>query len=639
MDNYVHLNQKNVGAWKDFTKSAVMFLDLYRNLLDTYVLDFFTEDLWSRLNPEWATVLDTLTPCELADFLSRDGALKQKTVWPLSLVALRATAFTYTLPRRSVSSTDPFTDYLNQQLQKTERLSGSSDNNEMKCDVKSTLNENVNWKIDVRMKSPPVEMDLPSIVHTDVDLNAAVKYTKTLSTRQSINNDSVAVMKEECSDSCGSQHCIVYKESPEIQKTEKNKNINEGEDERVSSPLSVCQPHKACRSDQSTTDSRKLIHPIQQMSVSWGDAASELSAAAGQHKLLQHVFRRHLKPKKQHEVARLALIAGQVAQAACDGVMIDVGSGQGHLSRLLAYGHDVRVVCLEAQDEFVNGAKKFDNQLEMAVEKMKRRETSLPPLPPAPRHTACLLHPHINPHTFKQVVTGAWPELESRGAVCGLLGLHTCGNLAPTLLRIFTNMSTCQAVVSVACCYMKLNTARDEREYPGYPMSDFVYSLPGFVLTYEAREVACHAIEMYVNRLRLGVDNLKVHCYRASLEEIIIRHWPSHHHAGLRSVNHAHKMEFSQYAVEAVSRLPDFKLPQEDLCSNQTKHNLSRWMQVVVYYSLRLLLAPVVESLVLLDRLLFLYEQGVESILVPTFDPQKSPRNHVLVAVKPNNKL
>lgn len=80
-------------------------------------------------------------------------------------------------------------------------------------------------------------------------------------------------------------------------------------------------------------------------------------SAAGQHKLLQHVFRRHLKPKKQHEIARLALIAGQVAQGACDGVMIDVGSGQGHLSRLLAYGHNVRVVCLEAQDEFINGAK------------------------------------------------------------------------------------------------------------------------------------------------------------------------------------------------------------------------------------------------------------------------------------------
>lgn len=79
--------------------------------------------------------------------------------------------------------------------------------------------------------------------------------------------------------------------------------------------------------------------------------------AAGQHKLLQHVFRRHLKPKKQHEVARLSLVAGYVARTTCDGVMVDVGSGQGHLSRLLAYGHDVRVVCLEAQDEFIRGAK------------------------------------------------------------------------------------------------------------------------------------------------------------------------------------------------------------------------------------------------------------------------------------------
>lgn len=41
-------------------------------------------------------------------------------------------------------------------------------------------------------------------------------------------------------------------------------------------------------------------------------------------------------------------------------------------------------------------------------------------------------------------------------------------------------------------------------------MSEFVHSLPGNVLSYEAREVACHAIEMYTNRLQLGADNLKV---------------------------------------------------------------------------------------------------------------------------------
>lgn len=82
-----------------------------------------------------------------------------------------------------------------------------------------------------------------------------------------------------------------------------------------------------------------------------------LPLAAGQHKLLQHVFRRHLKPKKQHEVARLALVAGRVCQESGIAVAVDVGAGQGHLSRLLAYGHGIKVVCLEAEDDFISGAK------------------------------------------------------------------------------------------------------------------------------------------------------------------------------------------------------------------------------------------------------------------------------------------
>ncbi|KAG7469567.1 hypothetical protein MATL_G00130150 [Megalops atlanticus] len=62
---------------------------------------------------------------------------------------------------------------------------------------------------------------------------------------------------------------------------------------------------------------------------------------------------------------------------------------------------------------------------------------------------------------------------------------------------------------------------------------------------------------------------------------------------------------------------------------------LSQQGRVVVYFSLALLLAPVVETLVLLDRMLFLQERGLQSELVPLFDPAFSPRNLVLVAVKP----
>ena len=40
---------------------------------------------------------------------------------------------------------------------------------------------------------------------------------------------------------------------------------------------------------------------------------------------------------------------------------------------------------------------------------------------------------------------------------------------------------------------------------------------------------------------------------------------------------------------------------------------LEKWKQVVAFYTLRLSLSPVVETLILLDRQLYLYEQGISS--------------------------
>ena len=49
---------------------------------------------------------------------------------------------------------------------------------------------------------------------------------------------------------------------------------------------------------------------------------------------------------------------------------------------------------------------------------------------------------------------------------------------------------------------------------------------------------------------------------------------------------------------------------------------------------LRLLLAPLWEAMVLLDRLLWLRERGHAACLVPLFDPSLSPRSYALVAVR-----
>ncbi|MQL75332.1 hypothetical protein Taro_007694 [Colocasia esculenta] len=54
------------------------------------------------------------------------------------------------------------------------------------------------------------------------------------------------------------------------------------------------------------------------------------------------------------------------------------------------------------------------------------------------------------------------------------------------------------------------------------------------------------------------------------------------------------------------------------------------------YWSLRAALGPLVETYILLDRLLFLQEQGskVEVELLPLFDPSMSPRNMAIIAKK-----
>lgn len=232
-----------------------------------------------------------------------------------------------------------------------------------------------------------------------------------------------------------------------------------------------------------------------------------------------------------------------------------------------------------------------------------------------------------------------------------LTGLHACGDLSSTLLRHFANCPHVQVITSVACCYMKMSTQENPNppgvfkppfsvdtvvdscsEY-GYPMSDWVRGLPGHQLSYKAREGACHAIEDYLHRLREESSLLRSHCYRAILESIIRAESPDMRRPGVQTVRKAHALSFSEYARLALPRvglpadLPFDAVAVDEMLAHQGK--------VVVYFSLVLLLAPVVETLVLLDRMIFLQERGFQSKLIPLFDAAFSPRNLVLVAVKP----
>jgi hypothetical protein len=71
-----------------------------------------------------------------------------------------------------------------------------------------------------------------------------------------------------------------------------------------------------------------------------------------------------------------------------------------------------------------------------------------------------------------------------------------------------------------------------------------------------------------------------------------------------------------RYANQALQKLgldadvPAFLLERAEL------DRLPRWKEVVAFFTLRLALAPLVESLILLDRVLFLKELGQYSFFL-----------------------
>uniref|UniRef100_A0A673JJI4 Ribosomal RNA adenine dimethylase domain containing 1 n=1 Tax=Sinocyclocheilus rhinocerous TaxID=307959 RepID=A0A673JJI4_9TELE len=444
--------------------------------------------------------------------------------------------------------------------------------------------------------------------------------------------------------------------------------------------------------------------------------------------LLGHIFRKHVKPKKQHEIRQLGTLVKKLCDQANCKCVVDVGSGQGHLTRFLSFGLGLDVTGIEADPNLVSMATKFDRQLLLTLAKENQKSGNAQSLH-SPRHVVGWVNPkaswdvfiqqlgviatesdsigattgsiekkqqveelHLEPHscqTKAEELQNALPTqktaintLDSVAQInnwvfpsgmttemltcktvpvndCGakqpgsfvLTGLHACGDLSSTLLCHFANCPHVQVITSVACCYMKISTKENPNppglfqppfssdtvadscsEY-GYPMSDWVRGLPGHQLSYKAREGACHALEDYLHHLREECGLLRTHCYRAILESIIRAERPDMRRPGVQTVRKAHALSFVEYACLAWPRvglpadLPFDPVSVDAMLAHQGK--------VVAYFSLVLLLAPVVETLVLLDRMIFLQERGFQSKLIPLFDAAFSPRNLVLVAVKP----
>ncbi|XP_067933429.1 methyltransferase-like protein 25B isoform X1 [Watersipora subatra] len=221
--------------------------------------------------------------------------------------------------------------------------------------------------------------------------------------------------------------------------------------------------------------------------------------------------------------------------------------------------------------------------------------------------------------------------------VC-LSGLHTCGDLASTMVRVFTKLPCARVVSSIGCCYMKLSTQANGSP-TGFPLSEYISSLANHrnVCTYEALEMGCHSLTQYRQRLLNSESSLRRHVIRATLQMLIYRRKRKEEIQFRRlKIRNSEQLSFREYAERAFKRLGlDYDVTENEIAECE-KLIESHWKAVVGAYTVRLALAPLVEAYILLDRMLFLWEQGFSSQLIPLFDPLISPRNMALVAVKDN---
>ncbi|XP_044764870.1 protein RRNAD1-like isoform X2 [Coccinella septempunctata] len=339
---------------------------------------------------------------------------------------------------------------------------------------------------------------------------------------------------------------------------------------------------------------------------------------------LMKMFWKSVKLKKRHEILAMSELCKEMATKSGCIYIVDIGSGLGHLSRMLAYGYNFEVCSIEAEPYLTEQAKILSENFDTFFNKKFGHKKQA-------RHVNIRIEPDINNNEFLNIICSAF-GIDKKDFQFGIVGLHPCGDLGPTLIRLYNEIPNIKYINVAGCCYMKLSTI--ESLHAGFPLSQYGKQRK-YELCYHSKEIACHAIETYIDKLMEGEYwKLKIHAYRATIEKILAKIQPEYKHIPLANVKYAKDLDFRSYCHKATAKLLGDIIDAHQIENEEIQHCLEQWNSVVIFYSFRLFFAPLIESIILYDRLLCLIEKGSHADLIPAFDNRISPRMHVLQGLK-----
>lgn len=375
---------------------------------------------------------------------------------------------------------------------------------------------------------------------------------------------------------------------------------------------------------------------------------------------LQCTIERHLQTgmndKKAHEVESLSMLIQHIAKSTDMTSIIDLGAGQGYLSRALALQHDMHVLAVDADEIQTCGAKFFQNKAEKSIKGKKIRAIVATEPEAAELIEQVKNGQHSRLHHITQMITldnlptlladwtdtSRWKHREVPAKSWMICGLHTCGDLAPTMLQLYQGSPQIGGMISVGCCYHWLTeyNANHPEVAPGFPMSSYLQDHE-IKLGSTLRMLACQAPGRWASQRESTLSSFKHNLYRAMLQRMMVD-------KGLASVEKPpvvgrmnNKRDFTSYSVYVRAALKRFKMTgaisdeeAEQFEKNAREKQLDR--QIIILWTLRILLSPIIETIILVDRYMYLLETLPDTHIWmwPLFDKVASPRNVVIVGLK-----
>lgn len=330
-----------------------------------------------------------------------------------------------------------------------------------------------------------------------------------------------------------------------------------------------------------------------------------------------------MSQKKIHEIEKLAFVINESCNYHKNSNVLDIGCGKGHLTKVLAHQYGINVIGIDRDEKLTDY---IEND-----EKNKEKGKLI----------------SITSNLSLDAPVEEFIKMCKLKEGCNMLtSLHSCGDLSSIMLKYYTQSNLIHSLINVGCCYHKLTEKKDSKNH-GFPLSSYFDDIE----LGSAKNLASLLSESNIQDKHSVIENFKRNSFRSALEWILHLNSIDDMKEKCFSIGKIHSKyldSFSNYSFYAKTKMKDQKLlKKEFLEMNEQdskdyfekfyeKLNPSQGIirEVAAFWTLRWILASVIESIIVIDKVLYLYENGCEVEVIKLFDSDISPRCIVILSNK-----